>query len=133
MKSRKIILKVKGDGLIVDESGADFVIYENPFIIGPLVYQEFAHVGVASENRASSYRWFRCNPEANILVGCAGVVPTKSGGDRFDLKSVGLKKVRFIKIKDTGWNFENYDENTEGFDLDSIDLLNAFELGDADD
>ena len=123
----EITLEVTQEGVILDKEGPDFAIYENPIRIGDnIVYQEFAHVGVAFENKPESYKWFPCIPQKSI-VGCAGVVPTDQGGDLFDLKTLKIEKIRFIKIRDTGTNISNFGKNTEGFDLDSLSLINAYQ------
>jgi hypothetical protein len=123
----EITLKVSNGGFLLDKNGPDFVIFENPFRIGEgLIYQEFAHVGVSETNNPEDYKWFPCNPAQGSISGCAGVVPTDEGADMFDLASVGLEKVKFIKIRDTGTNMSDYGENTEGFDLDSVKLIHAF-------
>lgn len=119
----EVVLKVKGNGVLLDGPGADFVIYENVIAYNGKYYQEFAYVGVAYDDIESQYRWFKCDPAQSKFEGCAGVVPTEEGGDAFDLAQVGLSKIRFIKIKDFGHN-ENSGKNTdsEGFDLDAIRL-----------
>ena len=123
----EITLEITNDGFISDEPGPDFAIFENPFIIaGDLIYQEIAYVGVAKENKADSYKWFPCNPKKGILQGCAGLVPTGQGGDLFDLATLGIDRVRYIKIRDIGTNLSNFDKNTEGFDLDSLDIFHAY-------
>ncbi|MGE0172229.1 MAG: hypothetical protein AB7T49_05570 [Oligoflexales bacterium] len=125
----EITFEILGGGYLEDLPGADFVIFENPFRVAPeLVFQEFAMVGVAQVNKKNAYVWFECSPNRGDILHCAGVVPTDEGGDRFDLASVGMNKVRYIKIRDTKTNYNNYniDENTEGFDLDALTLLNAF-------
>ena len=50
-------------------------------------------------------------------------MPTKKGGDKFDLSTLGVEKVRFIKIKDVGTNFDSRAVNTEGFDFDAMKVL----------
>ncbi len=126
--SGEITLEISDHGILFDREGADFVIYENPFRIGRgKLYQEFARVGVAEVNEADQFSWFPCEPPTN-LVGCAGVVPTNEGGDQFDLRSLEIEQVRFIKIQDIGTN-HNMGVDTEGFDLDSVDLLHAFKKG----
>ncbi|MBT3235589.1 MAG: hypothetical protein HN353_06540 [Bdellovibrionales bacterium] len=123
----EIVLAVKKGGRIFDNEGADFVIYENPMRIpGVGIYQEFAHVGVASADAPQKFYWFHCNPKEGQIFGCAGVVPTDEGGDAFDLAILGLKDISYIKIKDTNLNFNNSGKNTEGFDLDAIKLINAY-------
>jgi len=123
----EIILQITQGGFILDKKGPDFAIFENPFQIGAdLIYQEFARVAVASENKPEAYKWFPCNPTKSVLLNCAGVIPTNQGGDLFDLSTLDIDQVRFIKIKDIGTNLSNYGDNTEGFDLDSLKIIHAF-------
>lgn len=126
----EMVLRVKHNGWILNREGPDFVIFENPMRIGGksgLLYQELAHVGVAEENSPEKYQWFECHPLTKNISGCAGVVPTDEGGDQFDLSTLGVDKIRFIKIRDTGKNKNfGFSANTEGFDLDALRLLNAF-------
>ena len=125
----EIIIQVDcEDCYIFDKDGPDFVIFENPFKIAgtSIFYQEFAKVGVALENKPESFTWFPCSPGNSQLLTCAGVVPTLEGGDMFDLASIGVKKIKYIKIIDTGTNMSNFSKNSEGFDLDALSLLNAY-------
>ena len=120
----EITIEVKG-GFVANSPGPDFIIYENP-MIGKRTYLEYGYVGVSETDTPKSYKWFSCDPKKGVDTSCAGAIPTENGGDRFDLSEVGMNKIRFIKIRDTGLNNNNQGENTEGFDLDSIDLINAF-------
>ena len=131
----EIVLQVTQEGILLNDKGPDFAIYENPQTDSPeFIYQEFAYVGVAEENKPDAYKWFPCHPQKSILTGCAGVVATDDGGDLFDLSTVGVDRIRFIKIKDTGTNLSNFAKNTEGFDLDSLKLIYPYkELPTAED
>ena len=124
----EIVFKVEGDGLLVNGSGPDFVIYENAFRIDDnMIYQEFARVGVAEVNRPDDYLWFPCHPDQNDILHCAGAVPTDEGGDQFDLSFLGLDKIKYIKIRDTGLNYNLFEApDTEGFDLDALKLIYPF-------
>ena len=123
----EMVLQVKHGGWIFNREGPDFAVFENPIRLGNsgLIYQEFAHVGVAKENIPEKYQWFECKPLTKNIAGCAGVVPTDEGGDQFDLSALGIDKIRFIKIRDTGQN-KNLGLSTEGFDLDALYLFHAF-------
>lgn len=125
----ELMLGIKNNGFLADEPGFDFAIYENAFRIAgtKLIFQEFALVGVSARIEASSFRWFACDPLKKILRGCAGAVPTDEGGDQFDLSEIGLPKVRYIWIKDTGKN-KNFSSRwpTEGVDLDGLRLNHAY-------
>jgi len=123
----EMVLEVEG-GEIIDQPGPDFVIYENVFRHGRAgIHQEFALVGVAMENHPDNFQWFDCSPKLKVFKGCAGAVPTEEGGDTFDLAEKNIKRVKYIKILDVGYN-KNFGNgvNTEGFDLDALKLENAY-------
>ena len=124
----EIVFKIEGDGLLANRSGPDFVIFENAFRIDEnTVYQEFASVGVAETNLPNDYLWFPCHPNQGDILHCAGAVPTDEGGDQFDLSFLGLDKIKYIKIRDTGLNYNMFEApGTEGFDLDALKLIHAF-------
>jgi hypothetical protein len=128
----EISLALSNNGFIVDEAGPDFVIYENVFRLydkPSILFNEFGVVGVSETPLEKDFIWFNCSPQNKNIKSCAGVVPTSEGGDAFDLGELKLKKIRFIKIKDTGLNFNKYNksgENTEGFDLDAIGVLHGY-------
>ena len=120
-----ITLAVDEGGWLFDGEGADFVVYENPYA-AELTRQEFAIVGVSKDGE--NYHWFPCRPQEGLIQNCAGVLPTKDGGDAFDLSFLGVDKIKYIKIRDTGLNHNSWHEkyNTQGFDLDSLKLIHAF-------
>ncbi len=138
-----ILLKVKGKGFIADLPGPDFSVFENGFIDdNNLAFQEFATVEVAATIDPGAFRQFPCEPRKTILAGCVGVMPTSRGGDQMDLSQVGLKRVRFIRITDIGYNKNSviYDEdpviyernktmakNYAGVDIDGLKLHHVFE------
>lgn len=122
----EIVLQIKDNGFISDEPGSDFVIYENVFKFSKgKLYQEFAHIGVSETLNESDFVWFPCAPDKYDIKGCAGIVPTERGGDAFDLSEIGVKKAKYIKIIDTG-NNHNIGENTEGFDLDAMEIIHGY-------
>jgi hypothetical protein len=125
----ELVLKIKGDGFLLDERGFDFAIYENAFKIPgtKIISQEFAKVGVSEELDSGSVKWFDCEPFKKILSGCAGSVPTAEGGDLFDLAELNMSRVKYIWIKDLG-NNKNITSKwpTEGVDIDSVRLNHAY-------
>lgn len=125
----ELMLKVAQAGYVKNEAGFDFAIYENAFRIGDLnlIFQEFAYVGVSDSPLQESFKWFDCKPQQQVLRGCVGAVPTAEGGDKFDLSDVGLDRISYIWIKDTGKN-KNYPSKwpTEGADLDAVRLYHAY-------
>jgi hypothetical protein len=129
-----------GGNTIVDGPGVDFTIFENPFRYGAngdLVFSELGEVSVSADGQ--TWTKFPCvkGDSSQPPVGCAGyapvfangdlnissVDPTVSGGDQFDLASLGLKEVRFVRIQDLlppGGGAP-----TAGFDLDAVAIVNA--------
>jgi DNA-binding beta-propeller fold protein YncE len=130
---------------IVDGPGADFIIFENPFLVGPYQpYAEPAVVGVRSDG-ASEFAEFPCDlslasgdPAAQSwpYPGCAGVhpvlanvdentippdEPALAGGDAFDLASLSLDRARHLRIRDAGQS--QMGATTRGFDLDAVVLI----------
>lgn len=109
------------DRVIVDAAGVDFTIYENAFrYAGTKVYAEPAAVAVSADGVTwTSFPW-----DSLTLQGCAGVTPLD--GDGFDLASVGVDSVRWIKITDVTSVILNnpshpyYDPTLTGFDLDAV-------------
>jgi len=111
---------------IVDGPGADFTVFENPVQPAHDANQSFVDSAVvAVSNDGNNWTTFPFNivsTEQSQLVykanylGFAGVIPSlssptngrspfipaQSGGDQFDLSTVGLQKARFIRINDTG-------------------------------
>lgn len=111
---------------IIDGPGADFTVFENP--VQPISdpsqsFVDSATVAV-SDNGTTwvTFPFHVVSSDANQLyyksnyVGLAGVQPTfsspsngispfdpaVSGGDQFDLATVGLSRARYVKITDTG-------------------------------
>ncbi|MEM2914457.1 MAG: hypothetical protein QXH91_03525 [Candidatus Bathyarchaeia archaeon] len=122
---------------VIDEEGADFVVFENPFFIGGNPNRIFIEAAVVEVSQDGE-NWVRfpfnyepvgedpwSNP--NNFSGLAGVNPVYgncdsdenfvdpldpkvSGGDFFDLADIGLDWVAYIKIIDAG-NAETYPES----------------------
>lgn len=118
--------------VIVDGPGADFTVFENPFHYGAgRLYAEPASVSISKDGET----WFTLPFDSSTLVGCAGVTPATgedpfnpdvSGGDSFDLSTVGVDSVRWIKLSDITSTILNnpqhpyYDPTLSGFDLDAV-------------
>ncbi|ROL58304.1 hypothetical protein D9V84_00810 [Bacteroidetes/Chlorobi group bacterium Naka2016] len=123
---------------LLDGDGPDFTIFENAFI-NPITKKVFAEPAVVSVSEDGvnfvEFPW-----DYNTLEGCAGTKPTNgkanpfdptvSGGNSFDLATIGLNRVRWIKIKDIcdtilqNPNHPFYDALISGFDLDCVVGLN---------
>ena len=126
---------------IVDGPGPDLVVFENAFWPGGDASAVFAELGEVSVSEdGETWETFPCDSEGDgdgNFPGCAGVTPTleydaeelipidpaQSGGDAFDLADVGLKRARFVKIRD----LETLPPGgiSSGFDLDAVGLIHA--------
>jgi hypothetical protein len=109
------------DRVIVDAAGDDFTIFENAFrYAGTRIYAEPAQVAVSTDG----VTWTSFPFDSLTLHGCAGVTPLV--GDGFDLATIGVDSVRWIKITDvTSVILSNpshpyYDPTLTGFDLDAV-------------
>lgn len=121
------------NAVVVDGPGADFTIFENAFRYGNgKLYAEPASVEVSKDGR----QWVMFPFDTTTFVGCAGRTPTVgdrdpwdpsvSGGDQFDLASIGMDSVRYVRITDrTALLMRQptnplYDPTLTGFDLDAV-------------
>ena len=121
------------NAVLVNRPGADFTVFENAFInFTGRAFAEPAKIAVSRDG----VRFVEFPFDSLTLKGCAGVTPVNgnqspfnpqlSGGDSFDLASIGMDSVRFIKITDiSAMVLSNprhpfYDPTITGFDLDAI-------------
>ena len=127
------------DNEVIDEDGPDLLVFENAFLERPgndpkLGFFELAKVELSSDG----VEWHEIPYDTGTRKGCAGhhpvlanvedndidpTDPAKAGGDPFDLKDVGLKVVRFIRITDI--NNGAGDKGTSGFDLDAVAAVHS--------
>lgn len=130
-----IVLEFQGVE-IVDGPGADLVVFENPFESSQGLFVETGVVAVSEDGRV--WHEFPCDARnaAGGFPGCAGVAPVLSnptngippaspgaGGDRFDLGTLGVRRARFVRIRDS---LANEAEGTSGgFDLDAVLALHT--------
>lgn len=130
-----------GEHGIVDGAGPDFVVFENPFWPEGDPTRVFAELGEVSVSEdGKTWLSFDCDAEGDgdgHFPGCAGVTPTleydaeelvpldpaKSGGDAFDLAELGVKRARFVRIRD----LETLPPGgtSSGFDLDAVGVIYA--------
>lgn len=130
-----------GDLGIVDGPGPDLVVFENAFWPNGEASAVFAELGEVSVSEdGETWQTFPCDSAGDgdgHYPGCAGVTPTLiydaelltpiepalSGGDAFDLADLGLKRARFVKIRD----LETLPPggNSSGFDLDAVGVIHA--------
>ncbi len=127
------------DNEVVDDEGPDFIIFENAFLKAPgddagIGFFELAKV----EGSADGKEWKEFPYDRLTRKGCAGhspvlanpdendidpTDPAKAGGDAFDLKEVGLKIIRFVRITDL--DNATGGEGTMGFDLDAVAAVHS--------
>jgi hypothetical protein len=129
---------------IVDGPGPDFIVFENPFNIGSDPTNPFAEPGEVSVSE-DGVKWtafpcvgpFQCDVNGFPYGMCAGwrpvysnpdngispFDPASAGGDPFDLADIGVKRAKFIRIRDM--NRVCGGAPTAGFDLDAISIINA--------
>ena len=121
---------------IIDAEGPDFTVFENAFHYSlgqeSRVYAEPAEISVSRDGIT-----FLSFPfDTLTLRGCAGVTPTAgdrnpldpsvSGGDSFDLATLGIDSVRYVKIRDITAMVKGnpahpyWDPTLTGFDLDAV-------------
>ncbi len=132
------------DRIIVDGPGPDFTVFENAFfsMLGPVkhVYAEPAEVSVSRDGIVFVSFPF----DSLTLDGCAGTGPTNgdrdpgdpvvSGGNSFDLASIGVDSIRFIRLRDvTSIIIDDpshpfRDPTLNGFDLDAVVAINSVAL-----
>lgn len=124
---------------IVDGPGDDFVVFENPFQRPGAVIEWWAELGeVSVSDDGTTWRTFSCRADGpRPHAGCAGWSPVYSapdngycptdprvaGGDGFDLGAVGLRRARFVRIRDLGTR--PVLPPATGFDLDAVAVLHA--------
>jgi hypothetical protein len=116
-------------------------VFENAFVrFDGRVFAEPAKVAVSRDGT----RFVEFPFDSLTLRGCAGVTPThgnespfntaRSGGDAFDLATIQMDSVRFIKITDISALVLNnpqhrfFDPTITGFDLDAVVGLHLVRL-----
>jgi hypothetical protein len=126
-----------GGNAIVDGDGPDFIVFENAFFVGSDPTKPFAELGEVSVSEdGTNFVTFPCAKDAYPFEGCAGwrpvfangelgvssTDPDLAGGDPFDLSAIGLKKARFVRIRDVS---NAGAAPSAGFDLDAAAIVNA--------
>lgn len=143
----EIVLSVEPNA-IVDGPGPDFIVFENAFYAsGDPTRPAFDPGEVSVSEDGVTWTSFGCDPavDGGATTGqygpCAGwhpvysardnaispVDPTAAGGDPYDLATLGLSRVRFVRVKDRSSQTCDGDPrpNNLGFDLDAIAIINA--------
>lgn len=130
------------NNVVFDGPGDDLVIFENGFHVGAEsgpIFTELAFVEVSDDNRS----WHRFPFDVATGEGLAGgsVVLANpdngidpfdpaAGGDRFDIATLGLSFVRFVRIVDGGSDLDDVGNLTPpgdkgGFDLDAAGAIHS--------
>lgn len=125
-----VVLAFDGNA-IVDGPGVDFTVFENPLVD----FKELASVAVSEDGQL----WFEfpCTAaqEGPDYGACAGVAlvrasvlngvdpldPSVSGGDQYDLATLGIARARFVRITDRA----DLVGDAGVFDLDAAAIVNA--------
>jgi len=122
-----------GQSVIVDEAGPDFVVFENPFLVGGEPENPYAELGEVSVSQDGD-EWFvfPCTTREYPYGACAGwhpvlanaddndldpTDPEVAGGDPFDLHDLGLDWARYVRVDDVP------DERQLAFDLDAVAVV----------
>jgi hypothetical protein len=134
------------DDVIVDGPGADFLVFENPFLTNGQPDFELAQVSVSDDG--TTWTSFPCTATGVSASGygtCAGwhpvysspangispLDPAVAGGDPFDLSLIGVTEARFVRIDDVGVDYTaescpaGSTANANGFDLDAVSIVNT--------
>lgn len=114
------------DFIAIDGPGIDLLVFENGFN----GFLEKGNVAVSEDG--VEWRDFVCDGGcaglhpvyANPANGVSATDPAVAGGDGFDLADVGLTRVRFVRVTDTGAN-TFYAAPGGGFDLDAVAVVNG--------
>jgi len=130
------------DPVVCNGPGADFTVFENAFHAGSEDGPVFAEAGIVAVSQ-DGQTFFEFPYDAATLAGLAGLTPvlsnpdngidptdpTVSGGDSFDLATVGLAWAAYVRITDPGASIDDpgnlVPPGTQGgFDLDAVAIVN---------
>jgi hypothetical protein len=91
------------DTPVVDKAGADLVVFENVLqYANGLRFEEWIIVSVSYDNQT----WITFPYDSISGTGLAGRTPTDtrngyiSGGDSFDLATIGIEQIKYVKLQD---------------------------------
>ncbi len=129
--------------IIVDRPGVDFVVFENAFYAGLDHSRPFVELGEVSVSEdGENWTTFPCTATEPPYGTCAGwhpvymseawdpakLDPNVSGGDTFDLETIGVARARFVRIKDkTNQRCTSQGPFNSGFDLDAIGVVHGLD------
>ncbi|MCS6989408.1 MAG: T9SS type A sorting domain-containing protein [Chloroherpetonaceae bacterium] len=136
---------------IVNLPGVDFTVFENPFYVGCDTTRVFAETGIVSASKDGvAFFEFPFQVIDSLPInsplryrGLAGVTPTngaanpllpgspnqnRSGGDSFDLATIGLDTAYFVRIADAGNRVNDGGAMAASFDLDAVAAIHQAAL-----
>lgn len=131
----EIVIELGSD--VIDGDGVDLLVFENAFFAGGDPSAPFIELGeVSLSEDGVGWTSFACDVETYATSHCAGwhpvmssrendispFDPTTAGGDAFDLADIGMKRARYVKIRDLS---VGGGPPTAGFDLDAIAIVNV--------
>lgn len=128
-------------GVVVDGPGPDFTVFENAFYYSSgKHFIEPATVEVSKDGIV----WTMYPFDSVTYEGCAGRMPTRgwedpfdperSGGDAFDLATVGVDSIRWIRLTDISERVLDdrkspyWDPTITGFDLDAVTVRHGLHV-----
>jgi hypothetical protein len=134
------------DNRIIDGPGPDFTVFENAFNSPGLgIFTEVAVVAASADG--VNFVEFPHGAGGSDLSGLAGQTPvysnadtnqidprdpTVSGGDQFDLATIGLTSARYLRITDPGATIDDVGNHfptpgpgKSGFDLDAVVAIHS--------
>ncbi len=138
----EIVVSVEPNA-IVDGPGVDFVVFENAFFAGGNPESVAADLGEVSVSEDGvNWMTYPCTATAYPYGACAGwhpvfssptnsispIDPKVCGGDAYDLADLGVKRARFVRVRDkSGQTCPQTPRkpNNYGFDLDAVAVVNA--------
>jgi hypothetical protein len=119
------------DGGISDGIGADFTVFENPFLVGGDTLHVFRETGFVAVSQ-DSIHWVEFPWDPLTMSGLAGVTPVNgaadptdpvhSGGDSFDLAVVNMTNATYLRITDTAGLVS---DDGDSFDLDAVAVIHG--------
>ncbi len=130
-----IVVGFDQDG-IADDTGPDFIVFENAFFVGGDPSQVFAEPGtVGVSDDGVQWTSWPCDATTPPYAGCAGTHPVwsnpdngispfdaeRAGGEAFDLADIGVAHARFVRIQAS--SMVPGAAGTSGFDLDAVAVL----------
>jgi hypothetical protein len=125
------------DGLVLDEAGADFTVFENAFTTPTgYTFDEWLIVSVSMDGQT----WQTFPYDTLTGAGMAGRTPTYenaylnyrnpalSGGDAFDLAQLGLSQARYVRLQDAT-QYQSFDRLSA--EVDAVAVLHRATANDA--